>query len=532
MALLLSPPKLVLLAVHFAVNGDITTLTALAARHPAVLRKDLLIRILLTYLPETLPSNRYIELIQHLETGEFPDTANHDVDCSPVEALAEDDAAKKVRKLRLLPLASAASPDEPTDDPITLFLLRRAYKVDEEAGLLDELPDLLLPFLNHSPCIRALLVSAILPLLRRNCEYYPQEPITYTLSGFQQLPDRVAANLLLSQTGAREADLPLIGRDLKGLIGPWLAGEKRWKQRNDAADSSGHQPDLCPGWDAVLCWLTAKASKNWKVAVNAIQQFDGPRDADLAGWGTAEAIAQHQDYLLESYMRAILASAYLIPEASLEALDGAHSIVGKVTGLWGLEPLEPLPSALAELPPLADQVLDNIKSARNVVFMRNDLLAPSNPMTEPTEESVAFLQACILSAHILTQAGCPCTIRRAGELALLQDEREQKAEASKLIHAISNNGPKTDDKFWLKARDEILWLRNWGPEHSWNATGAPFGVFSQVKTEFLEVEILRALLSNTRKSATGSSCRPAADEPRIRACSVDIRRRFGPAPGP
>ncbi|KAK3901855.1 protein transport protein sec39 [Staphylotrichum tortipilum] len=513
MALLLSPAKLVLLAVHCAVNGDIGTLTALAARHPAVLRKDLLLRILLTYLPETLPSSRYIGLIQHLEACEFPDTSNHDVDCNPVEALAEDDAAKRVRKLRLLPLASIESLDEPTDDPVTLFLLRRSYRVDEEAGLLDELPDLLLPFLNHSPCIRALLVSVILPLLRRNCEYYPQEPISYTLSGFQQLPDRVAANLLLSQTGAREADLPLIGRDLKGLIGPWLAGGKRWKQRHDAADSSGEQPDLCPGWDAVLCWLTAKASKNWKVAVNAIQQFDGPRDADLAGWGTAETIAQHQDYLLESYMRAVLASAYLIPEASLEALDGAYSIIAKVAGLWGLEPLAPLPAALTNLPPLADQVLDNIKAARNVVYMRNDLLAPSNPMTEPTEESVAFLQASVLSAHILTQAGCPCTIRRAGELALLQDEREQKAEAAKLIHAISNNGPKTDDRFWLKARTDILWLRNWGPEDSWNSTGPPFGVFSQVKTEFLEVEILRALLSNTRYALARSIYEDVSDQP-------------------
>ena len=42
MALLVSPAKLVLLAVHCAVNGDITSLTSLAARHPAVLRKDLL----------------------------------------------------------------------------------------------------------------------------------------------------------------------------------------------------------------------------------------------------------------------------------------------------------------------------------------------------------------------------------------------------------------------------------------------------------------------------------------------------------
>src|SRR5690349_4528130 len=55
MALLLSPAKLVLLAVHCAVAGDVDSLTTLAARHGTVLRKDLLLRILLTYLPETVP---------------------------------------------------------------------------------------------------------------------------------------------------------------------------------------------------------------------------------------------------------------------------------------------------------------------------------------------------------------------------------------------------------------------------------------------------------------------------------------------
>ncbi|KAK4041694.1 Sec39 domain-containing protein [Parachaetomium inaequale] len=517
MALLLSPAKLVLLAVHCAVNGDVDSLTTLAARHGTVLRKDLLLRILLTYLPETLPSTHYIQFVQQLESGAFPDTANPDVDCSPIEDLGEDDAAKKVRKLRLLPLTSPETPDNAAEDPLSLFLLRRSYKVDEEAGLLDELPALLLPFLDHSPCVRTLLVSTILPLLRRNCEYYPQEPISYTLQGFQQLPDRVAVNLLLSQTGTREADLPLVGRDLRGLVGPWLSGERRWKRgvhNTDSSEDPSEGPeDLCPGWDEVLRWLTTQASKNWRVAVSAVQQWDGSEDADFGGWGSLELSAGQRDHLEQSYARAALASAYLIPEASLEALDGAYSIIAKVAKLRHLDPVSPLASALAVLSPLTEQIPDDIMSARNTAHMRNDLLAPSNPLTSPSDASAALLQTLILSAHILTKAGCPCTIRGAGELALLRDEREQKAEAAKLIHSISNNGPKTDDKFWLKARNEILWLRDWGTEDSWSSAGPPCGIFGQVKRDFLEVEFLRALLSNTRLTLARSIYEDAPDQP-------------------
>jgi hypothetical protein len=509
MVLVLSPAKLVLLAVHFAAQADVASLAALAAHHATILRKDLLLRILLTYLPETLPSAQYVGFIQCLESGTFPDTASHDVDCSVVESIPEEEAARKVRKLRLLSLALNEAAGEPIEDVVTAFLLRRSYKVDEEAGLLDELPGLLMPFLDHSPCIRTMLVSTLLPLLRRNCEYYPQNPIAYTLQGFQQLPDRVAVNLLLSETGIGEGGLSLVGRDLRTLIGPWLLDERRWNREKhspgsteDLTPGNENQKDdsVCPGWDEVLRWLTTQASRNWRVAVNAIQQWNGPTDADLGGCGVMELSDSQRDHLEQSYARAALASAYLIPEASLEALDGAYSITAKVSNMKGLEPLSPLASALALLPPLTEQISEDIASARNAKYMRSDLISISNVLTTPTNTSTTFLQALILSAHILTKAGCPCTVRRAGELAMLKDEREQTAEATKLIHALSNNGPKTEDKFWIKARNEILWLSDWGGEDSWaQVDAAPQGIFSQVERDFLEGEILKALLANTRR---------------------------------
>ena len=532
MALLLSPAKLVVLAVHFAVKSDIESLTSLASRHSTILRKDLLLRIILTYLPETVQSNQYVALIEQLEAGEFAETGAQDMDCSPVADLSDEGAAKKVRKLHLTPLAVPDVPVEAADDATLLFLLQRAYRVDEEAGLLDELPVLLTPFLDHSPYIRTLMVSTLLPLLRRNCEYYPQEPIPYTLLSFQQLPDSVAVNLLLSQTGVRDADLPFVGRDLNGLIGPWLLNEKRWKEKRQRRPSHAGELSLqegemasetsCPGWEQVLEWLTTRASKSWKVAVSAIDQWDGPGDVDLGGWGAMWLSDQEQDHLERSYARAALASAYLIPDSSVEALEGAYKIVSKISGLLEA-PLPPLSSALAILPPLAETITPSISAARNATYMRNNMLDASNVLTALNAAATSFLQALILSATILSKTGLPCTLRRAGELALLRDEREQKAEASKLIHHLINHGAKTDDKFWLKARNEILWMRDWGAEESPTASSdSAKGIFGQVKKEFLEAEILKALLANMRKSC---SCPPSGTRlttSRIFSCPVHL----------
>ncbi|KAK0720400.1 Sec39 domain-containing protein [Lasiosphaeris hirsuta] len=522
MALLLSPAKLVLLAVHFAVKADVDGLTSLAARHGTILQKELLLRILLTYLPETLQSSKYVDFVGQLENGAFPETGPREVDCSAVEGLTEEDATKKVRKLRLLSLSLPEIPEEVAEDTTTRFLLRRAYKVDEEAGLLDELPSLLLPFLDSSPYIRTLMVSTILPLLRRNCEYYPQDPIPYTLLGFQQLPDRVAMNLLLSQTGVREPELHLVGRDLKGLVGPWLFNEARWKEKIKANHSETQhsrvddatEGDVCPGWEQFLKWLTAQAAKTWRVAVSAIEQWDGPGDVDLGGWGAMWLSDEEQDHLEQRYARVALASAYLIPEGSTAALEGAYSIVAKIASLLDQDSVPPLPSALATLPPLAEQVTDIVSAARNATLMRNNLLDDSNVLTTPKKSSIAFLHGLVLSAILLAKTGSSCTLRRAGELVLLQDEREQKVEATKLIHALGNSGPKTDDKFWIKARNEILWLRDWGAEDAPVASEHPArGIFGQVKREFLEVEILKALLANTRYTLARTIYEDTPDRP-------------------
>ncbi|KAI1414245.1 secretory pathway Sec39 [Hypoxylon sp. FL1857] len=521
-----SASRIVLLATHLAAKSDIESLTALAAQHTRVLRQDLLLRILLTCLPETLPPSQYVSLVERIASGSLEtDFEPREVDWSSVLDITDDEASRKVRKLRLLPLAWENAPTDESQDPVSLFLIYRARRVDEEAGLLTQLPDLIVPFLDHAPAIRTWMVSVLLPLLRRNHEYYPRHPVAQTLSAFEQLSDQAAVDLLLSQTGVHQEDLPHVGRDLRGLIGPWLYNDKRRARGDDNGYPSGNgQPTnhtLCPGWEHVLEWITTQASGSWRVAVRAIDQWDGPGDVDLGGYASMWLEDDEQEYLEQRYARAALASAYLIPEASVEALNGVNSIIAKIMALLDEDPCPTLQVASSLLPPYADPDGERILCAKNATYMRNDLLAESNALTTPNETSTQLLHILTLSAFILTKAGVPCTVRRAGELAFLQDGREQKAEATKFIHSLANNGPKSDDKYWIRARNELLWLRDWGAEE---VQGSPDirtqGIFGQLKKEFLEVECLKAFLSNTRYSLARSIYEDAPEKP----LSSDILR--------
>lgn len=500
MSTVLSAPKIVLLAAHLAAKADLDSLSFVAAQHGSVLRKELLLRILLTYLPETLKSEEYVSFIDEIEKEEYITHEHWDVDISSVEHLSEEEAVKKVRKLHLQKLSWPQAPAEAEDDLLTLFLLRRAHNVDEEAGLLTQLPDLLVPFLDHSPCIRTWTISVLLPLLRRNYEYYPNDSIPVTLSAFEHLSDQAAVDLLLSQTGQREQDHPYIARDLRGLLGPWLYSERRWTTRSPAeTEAEDANEDICPGWEQMLVWLTSHASSTWRVAVEAIDHWHSPEDVDLGGYGQMWLNEDKQQYMELRYARAAMASAYLISEATTEALTGAYTIVAEVAKLLD-DPLPPLQTAASNLSPVPDLGSTNIMFAKNVTHLRNNLLDESNILTKPSKLATTLLSTLVVSAFLTTRAGSSCTLRRAAELALLQDEREQKTEALKLIHAISENGPNSDDRFWLKARNEILWLRDWGAEEDSGPDEDQHyhGIFGRVSREFLEVEILKALLTHTR----------------------------------
>lgn len=544
MSAALSPPKVVLLAAQFTATGDIASLASLAASHGDALRKKLILRLLLTYLPSHLTTEEYLPLLQSLESADYSSFFPlQDIDATSVQSLSDEQATKKVRKLRLQPLSlpgvesSLASsrtsngdqgqndPDaEEPEDPLAIFLIQRAYAVDDGSGALPELPALLAPFLNRSYHLRTWTISVLLPLLRRNCEYYPDAPLQQTLADFEHLPDRLAVARLLSHTGKREDTLSYVGRDLRGLIGPWLYNERRWTRRRggngatttadadtltegqDQRDSevNGLPPNLCPGWEEVLQWLTAHAAKSWRVAATAIEQWDGPSDADLGGYGTMWLDDSEQGYLERRYARAALACVYLLPESSEEAMVGAHAIISKIIGLLDQDPLPALSSDLSLLSPVStDADVIALLTPKNAVYLRNDLLDEANALTTPSRAATELLHALVLSASLLNKMGTSCTIRRAGELAVRQNEREQKAEAAKVIHWVAANGGRNDDHYWIKARNEILWLRDWGADDDWGASDAQStgnGVFGQVKTEFIEVEFLKALLANTSKS--------------------------------
>ena len=171
---MLSSARALLLAVHLASETEISALRKLIAQERKALRVDIVLRILLTHLPETLPSSEYVPLLEDLLSGSAREDSHSPIDSSCLSELTEKEAFKKVKKLYLLPLAWPNIPADAPEDPFVHFLIHRALRVDQCTGTIIEIPDLLAPFLHMSSYLRTWLISNVLPLLRLSYQYYPE----------------------------------------------------------------------------------------------------------------------------------------------------------------------------------------------------------------------------------------------------------------------------------------------------------------------------------------------------------------------
>lgn len=507
----LSRSKTVLAAVHFAKIPDVAALRILISQN--AIAKDKLLRILLTHLPDTLDCAEYVPFIEDFISGtvDAGTRADEAFDSSTVDKLSEEEAKEKARFTKLLPLKWAGAPSDIPDDPLVQFLIQRSFRIDEHTGLLDQIPRLLTPFFQYSPYLRTWLVSAVLPLLRLNYEYHPGGDAATSISQLESLKERAAVSLLLSKTGPGDV-YPIqntVGRDIRGLVGPWMYGDRRWKNRNSGSVSNKNVSPLDEtsvdinkylGWEEVFSWIGEKASDSWETAVQAVEQWDGPGDIDIGEYkdGASWVNEDDQQHLEVRYARSILAAAYLVTNTSAEALTGVDRMISRLITLMDEPKLPSLQQAAAILLPIGE--VNDLLISRNAASLRNDLMKDDNPLTAPKQTSIQLIHGLVISAFICSRTGAPLSVREAGELVLLQDKSDQNTSFLKFL-ARGIDYPKQDEKYWTRTRNEILWLRDWGGEKLAKADSTKYGrgIFGKLSIEDIERKLLESLLQSSCK---------------------------------
>ncbi|KAL5354759.1 hypothetical protein ACLOAV_000848 [Pseudogymnoascus australis] len=509
----LPPAKVILLAVQAAIRADIRTLRALLATHPKTLH-DLILRILLTYLPESLDSPEYVQLLIEYDSSHV--SGNEAIiDTTPLDGLSNAAASKKVRKLRLLSLRMDQAHHEAPEDPLILFLLHRAYRIDQQTGLIAQLPQLLAPFLERSDYLRDWVLGTVLPLLRRDYEYHPTETETQSIEWFESLGTVEAVDFLFSKTmrtdNGNELNDSTLARDLRCLAGPWLYGNNQWKRRKVSLSEMGAQTVVplkgaVPSqgsqyldWDTVFAWIINQNSASYIAVSDAIEQWGGAADVDLGSYGDTDTMISQEDrrQINERYGHCALTASFRMPGDSMPALSEAHRILRNVVTRLKLPSISSLEVAAGRLAPVPDLSEDGKPVREHIEELLSLLKNDEQDFSAPTQAAVDLLQALITSSYLLLKAGAHTSIEKTGSMLYNQPESYQHTVLKEYLNKLGGSAG-ADDKLWVSARKEVLWLHDWGkpPSAEGATTQRGRGVLGQIHRDTVEREILTALLTH------------------------------------
>ncbi len=515
----LSHAQCILLAVTFAADSNIKALHAFTPARSDVFEPELVLRILLTYLPESVNSSTYATYIGEVATRVYLEQQEDvAINCSSVLNLSERDARSQLRKLHLLPLAHPSVPDKVRKDLLTTFLIHRAHRIDAATGLLPLTYQLLSRFLDRSDYLKGWFASTILPLHRLGYEYYPQDEHIMGLDGFEGLQGSKGVHILLAKAKQSSLDgtatSETVGRDLRGIVGPWIYGSNQRKRRklhhnfrrqpstNDTSQElhfgtqtvSADQADQFGDWRHLFKWIVSVAVDNFSLAVNVIEGWDGPNDVNLGGCVLSHQLFEKDDEvdldLKRQYCQAAFASVYVAEQDGSVTVGGGHAILVRLAALLEFEPPPNLATSVDLLPKIERHV-EPLENASRSLLQPESLLKPGHPLTTPKLESYSLLQMLVYSAYLLNSVGHGLSLRNVAKLRFWSDEMEQMKLVQTILHGLSS-GSKREDQ-WAYIRNTLLWLRSWGLTDEDQDAPAGYGVFGKVNKESLEKEILKAL---------------------------------------
>lgn len=297
----MSKARMVLGAVQLAASAEISKLRQLLAKQSGTLPAELILRILLTYLPESTEPDVYTGLVLGLKNeGLERFKADDEQELDSLPKISEHDARQQTRQLHLLPVLDPENPQDESADIFTQFLLHRSSRIDKETGSTSLIAQLIEPFIEDSEYLRTWAVATVLPLLRLNCEYYPEENPAYSLTEFERLNGAPAVQALLAKAAEHGSSIN-IARDIRGIVGPWVHGQSCNKRRKldnmpqrgglVTVETSNQDATITEdirrsSWEEVNEWLLELASKDHKRAAGVFEQWEGPQDVDYGGWDT------------------------------------------------------------------------------------------------------------------------------------------------------------------------------------------------------------------------------------------------------
>jgi protein transport protein SEC39 len=489
-------------AAQYAADSDLLSLHDVVARHQDWLCLDVVLRIILTYLPESVEPSRYLELLDTLSSWDA-DPAHQDLGKGP-PASGIDQPTQPLHLVRIVKWNSIHAAH---NDIFEEFLVERAHRIDRETGSLVYIHDLIEPFANRSEALETWFGATILPLARLDYAFYPELAPAYTLESFERLSGRSGVYALLFELLRRnkEEDGPSYGRDFRGILAPWVQGEawkmsmhqspKNSKANNDEELSMENNP-LSKLWSDVLGTLLDHAVEHPSSVISLIQNWEGPHDSHMED-ALVHLPSLDPAFADEKYIQLMLALLYVEQDGVGKLSTEQESMILRRAGILLEVKLSVDPKAI-NLDSRAEKISHKLLGKISLGHLHHDeLLDSGNPLTEPSATTVQLGAFLATSRALMASLEDPLPMHATASLCLFGHAADQRARMQKILNGLAAHSA-TGDSFWRDARTKLLWLHRWNIEPGKGAAQRS-GLFSQIELREMEVGILKTLARIGRK---------------------------------
>ena len=442
--------RVLLSAVQLTTDGNLKALQALYQNHNSDLQPELLYRILLTYCPSDVSNQDLLSLVQSFDDAavESPVQGLH-VDADPLQDLNDAEVLERIRSMHLLPLSIL--PQIPEDDLLSRYFIARAHRIGSSGEDLVSLTQTLVPFLDHSISLRGWFIAEVLPILRLNYEYYPDQTISLSLEDLEALSGRPGVERLLENSTKSGSGINGIVRDLRGLVGPWIYGRQMSKRRKLSHDEDGDAFSTSSRWSDVNEWLVATGLDDPATTEEAITGWDGPSDIDVGMFENASfAFSTAED--TKRYHQTAIATIYASQDTSRGASIRARKILNRVSELSNIRITGRNPNNVQGISP-------SILQSSRASLLHNALLNSENELTKPSISSLDLLHALISSVEVLQRFQIYTSVCTAASLSLFSTGDQQMQEMTRILENIGNASNSSTD--WHSIRKDLHWLRCW-----------------------------------------------------------------------
>ena len=481
----LDPGRVLLLAAQSTTEGNLQVLHRLVLQHPDTLSPETIYRLLLTFCPHDISSQDLLRLLQSTNDAKHHQNASDSlVEATAVHHIDDREVRVRLRKLRLLELPK--SPSAPDTDLISRFLLARAYQTDSSGDDLIPLVQTLVPFLEHSEPLRYWFISKLLPIVRLRYEYYPETNVELRIHDLDVLHGRRGVAKMLENGMAGQSTY--LGRDLRGVVGPWIHGQQLSKKRKREPQMNQAEGKESPSWEDVNEWLLEASVEAPQAAETSIRDWNGPQDIDLGGFDNAMPDSA-DDANQMRYHQAALATIYAFQGMAKKDVMRAQATVRRISEVFGIDTKEVRRTRHSQ----SSGFFDHVSRSS---LLQNSLLNPDNELTIPSKESLEFLRDLLTSQSLVAEFRSPMSIKEATTVCLFASKEQQMLELKRMLQNIAAVASAHTD--WTAIRGQILWLRSWSNDVSAGLTRteekSKGALLWQLSPQMVDAEILRTML--------------------------------------